>query len=68
MSNTEEKLAVAKMKLAILTAEKARLMVYHRPIQEHVIMNLKMRIIETEATIDSLEGDLLLSNYTGELD
>ena len=68
MSNTEEKLAVAKMKLAIWTAEKARLMVYHRPIPEHVIMNLNMRIIETEATIDSLEGDLLLQNYTGELD
>jgi hypothetical protein len=68
MSNTEEKLAEAKMKLAILTAKKARLMVYHRPIQEHVIMNLTMRIIETEATIDSLEGDLLLQNYTGELD
>lgn len=68
MSNTEEKLAVEKMKLAILTAEKARLMVYHRPIPEHVIMNLNMRIIETKAKIDSLEGGLLLQNYTGELD
>lgn len=63
----DEKLAVEKRKLARLTLEMTRLENHHLPIHEHVIMNLKMRIIWTEQAIDSLEGDLMLENYTPEM-
>lgn len=66
--NLEAQLVVEKMKLARLTTEKTRLENYHRPIKQHIMMNLDMRIIWTEQAIDSLEGDLLLENYTGEFD